>query len=28
VLIFASDAHRVHHPRLPFYDRGQLIDPP
>jgi acetoin utilization deacetylase AcuC-like enzyme len=28
VLIFASDAHRTHHPRRPFLDRGQWIDPP
>jgi acetoin utilization deacetylase AcuC-like enzyme len=28
VLIFASDAHRIHHPRRPFLDRGQWIDPP
>jgi acetoin utilization deacetylase AcuC-like enzyme len=28
VLIVASDAHRAHHPRQPFLDRGQLIAPP
>jgi acetoin utilization deacetylase AcuC-like enzyme len=28
MLIVASDAHRAHHPRVPFLDRGQLIDPP
>jgi acetoin utilization deacetylase AcuC-like enzyme len=28
MLIVASDAHRTHHPRVPFLDRGQLIDPP
>jgi len=28
MLIVASDAHRAHHPRRPFLDRGQLIDPP
>ena len=27
-LIVASDAHRAHHPREPFLDAGQLIDPP
>ena len=27
MLIVASDAHRAHHPREPFLDRGQLIDP-
>jgi acetoin utilization deacetylase AcuC-like enzyme len=28
MLIVASDAHRAHHPREPFLDRGRLIDPP
>ena len=28
MLIFGSDAHRSHHPRQPFLDRGQWIDPP
>src|SRR2546425_6917530 len=28
MLIVASDAHRPHHPRRPFLDRGQLVDPP
>jgi len=28
MLIVASDAHRAHHPRRPFLDRGRLIDPP
>jgi acetoin utilization deacetylase AcuC-like enzyme len=28
MLITASDAHRAHHPRTPFLDRGLLIDPP
>jgi len=28
MLIVSSDAHRAHHPREPFLDRGQLIDPP
>jgi acetoin utilization deacetylase AcuC-like enzyme len=28
MLIVASDAHRVHHPREPFVDAGRLIDPP
>jgi acetoin utilization deacetylase AcuC-like enzyme len=28
MLITASDAHRAHHPRTPFLDRGQLIAPP
>jgi acetoin utilization deacetylase AcuC-like enzyme len=28
MLIVASDAHRAHHPREPFLDRGQPIDPP
>src|SRR4029077_1562265 len=28
MLIVASDAHRTHHPREPFLDRGQLVDPP
>ena len=28
MLIVASDAHRAHHPREPFLDRGQLVDPP
>ena len=28
MLIVASDAHRSHHPREPFLDRGQLVDPP
>jgi len=27
MLIVASDAHRAHHPREPFLDRGQLTDP-
>jgi len=28
MLTFGSDAHRAHHPRLPFLDRGRLVDPP
>jgi acetoin utilization deacetylase AcuC-like enzyme len=28
MLIVGSDAHRAHHPRRPFLDRGQLVDPP
>ena len=28
MLIVASDAHRTHHPREPFLDRGQLVEPP
>jgi acetoin utilization deacetylase AcuC-like enzyme len=28
MLIVASDAHRAHHPRVPFLDHGLLIDPP
>jgi acetoin utilization deacetylase AcuC-like enzyme len=28
MLIVASDAHRVHHPREPFFDAGRLMDPP
>ena len=28
MLIVASDAHRSHHPREPFLDRGRLVDPP
>jgi acetoin utilization deacetylase AcuC-like enzyme len=28
MLIVASEVHRAHHPREPFLDRGQLIDPP
>jgi acetoin utilization deacetylase AcuC-like enzyme len=28
VLTFASDAHRQHHPRQPFYDRDGLMAPP
>ena len=28
MLIVASDAHRAHHPREPFLDRGHLLDPP
>ncbi|HET9729364.1 MAG TPA: histone deacetylase family protein [Acidimicrobiia bacterium] len=28
MLTVASDAHRAHHPRTPFLDRGQLIAPP
>src|SRR5258708_5774071 len=28
MLITASDAHRAHHPRTPFLDRGLPIDPP
>ncbi|MGO9874147.1 MAG: histone deacetylase family protein [Acidimicrobiia bacterium] len=28
MLTFASDAHRQHHPRQPFHDQGQMIDPP
>jgi acetoin utilization deacetylase AcuC-like enzyme len=28
MLIVASDAHRQHHPRLPFLDRGRVVDPP
>jgi acetoin utilization deacetylase AcuC-like enzyme len=28
MLIVASDAHRAHHPREPFLDRGLLIDSP
>ena len=28
MLIVASDAHRAHHPREPFFDAGRLMDPP
>ncbi len=28
MLIVASPVHRAHHPRVPFLDRGHLIDPP
>jgi acetoin utilization deacetylase AcuC-like enzyme len=28
VLTIASDAHRQHHPRLPFHDFGRMMDPP
>src|SRR3954468_1025720 len=28
MLTFASDAHRQHHPRQPFHDRGRMVDPP
>jgi acetoin utilization deacetylase AcuC-like enzyme len=28
MLVFGSDVHRAHHPRHPFSDRGQMIDPP
>jgi acetoin utilization deacetylase AcuC-like enzyme len=28
MLVVASDVHHVHHPRRPFLDAGQLIDPP
>jgi acetoin utilization deacetylase AcuC-like enzyme len=28
MLIVASDAHRAHHPRTPFLDRGIRVDPP
>ena len=28
MLIVASDAHHLHHPRVPFHDAGKLIDPP
>jgi acetoin utilization deacetylase AcuC-like enzyme len=28
VLIVGSDAHRAHHPKLPFLDRGLPVDPP
>jgi acetoin utilization deacetylase AcuC-like enzyme len=28
MLTIASDAHRSHHPRTPFADRGHLVDPP
>ena len=28
VLTFACDAHRLHHPRQPFYDRGGFMAPP
>jgi acetoin utilization deacetylase AcuC-like enzyme len=28
MLIIGSDAHRAHHPRRPFLDRGQLVEPP
>ena len=28
MLIVASDAHRAHHPRVPFLDRGVLVAPP
>jgi acetoin utilization deacetylase AcuC-like enzyme len=28
MLVFGSGAHRAHHPRQPFSDRGQMIDPP
>jgi acetoin utilization deacetylase AcuC-like enzyme len=28
MLIVASDAHRAHHPRTPFLDRGHAVDPP
>jgi acetoin utilization deacetylase AcuC-like enzyme len=28
MLITASEAHRAHHPRTPFLDRGLFIDPP
>jgi acetoin utilization deacetylase AcuC-like enzyme len=28
MLTFASDAHRQHHPRLPFHDQGHMIAPP
>ena len=28
MLIVASDAHRQHHPRRPFLDRGRLVSPP
>jgi acetoin utilization deacetylase AcuC-like enzyme len=28
MLIVGSDAHRAHHPRQPFLDRGVLVEPP
>ena len=28
MLIVASDAHRLHHPRVPFLDLGHPVDPP
>jgi acetoin utilization deacetylase AcuC-like enzyme len=28
MLIIGSDAHRAHHPRRPFLDRGVLVEPP
>jgi acetoin utilization deacetylase AcuC-like enzyme len=28
MLTIASDAHRAHHPRVPFLDRGRSVDPP
>ncbi len=28
MLIVASDAHRAHHPRTPFLDRGKLVEHP
>jgi acetoin utilization deacetylase AcuC-like enzyme len=28
MLIVGSDAHRGHHPRRPFLDRGRLVEPP
>jgi acetoin utilization deacetylase AcuC-like enzyme len=28
MLLVASDAHRPHHPRRPFLDRGRLVSPP
>src|SRR5690349_4337779 len=28
MLIVGSDAHRAHHPRRPFLDRGVLVEPP
>ncbi len=28
MLTFGSDAHRAHHPRVPFLDRGQPVAPP
>jgi acetoin utilization deacetylase AcuC-like enzyme len=28
MFIVSSEAHRAHHPRQPFYDRGRLVDHP